>query len=310
MKSLPRPFAALLVVLLASSLSCATTGPPSPPSQPAAREALDPSLRLFYDALVDYGDWTLIEPYGYVFRPAINNPDWQPYEDGFWSPTDSYGWVWISAEPFGWATYHYGTWFYDRFQGWVWLPGADWGPAWVAWEQSDNYVGWAPAAQNGGQFVPTGPFVYAPISSLGNTQVRAAIVKKDQLGAEANRLESATNPEPREGVTVPLGPSIVRLERRLGVTLQRTRIEDVLPSGTPTRSTQRGSAGAAGNPLIETTRRAGEDQARQARVLTERPAHAPAKLPMLRLGKDSAGPRKNPLTRGARDSTAADSTRK
>jgi len=159
MKSLPRRFAVLLVALLASPLSCATSGGPPPPSQPVARATLAPPLRVFYDALIDYGDWILIEPYGYVFRPAINQTDWRPYNDGFWAPTDSYGWVWISAEPFGWATYHYGTWFYDRFQRWVWLPGLDWGPAWVAWEESNDYVGWAPAQYRGGEMVPTGPFV-------------------------------------------------------------------------------------------------------------------------------------------------------
>ena len=52
----------------------------------------------------DDGDWTLIEPYGYVFRPHVNFVAWSPYQYGFWAPSDVYGWVWISAEPFGWAT--------------------------------------------------------------------------------------------------------------------------------------------------------------------------------------------------------------
>src|SRR5262245_61087896 len=96
---------------------------------PVARQALRPEYRLFYDALVDYGDWVLIEPYGYAFRPRVAVDLWDPYSDGFWSPTDIYGWVWMSAEPFGWATYHYGRWFRDDYQGWVWVPGLDWAPA-------------------------------------------------------------------------------------------------------------------------------------------------------------------------------------
>ena len=36
----------------------------------------------------DYGDWVLIEPYGYVFRPRVGFDTWHPYWDGFWAPTD------------------------------------------------------------------------------------------------------------------------------------------------------------------------------------------------------------------------------
>src|SRR5439155_7247046 len=115
---------------LASTLSCAVGGVVSDaPSMPAARAALRPEFRIFYDALVDYGDWVLIEPYGFVFRPKVDFATFHPYADGFWAPSDSWGWVWISAEPFGWATYHYGNWFWDRYQGWVWSPGPNWGPA-------------------------------------------------------------------------------------------------------------------------------------------------------------------------------------
>ena len=117
---------------------------PLPESMPAARAGLQPEYRLFYDALQDYGDWTLIEPFGYVFRPYGNVEGWRPYQYGYWAPSDVYGWVWISAEPYGWATYHYGEWLYDRYQGWVWIPGLDWAPAWVSWEETPDYIGWAP----------------------------------------------------------------------------------------------------------------------------------------------------------------------
>jgi hypothetical protein len=119
------PALAAGVLLALLQLSCATTGmTPDPVSMPAARAGLRPQYRVFYDELVDYGDWILIEPYGFVFRPRTRFNSWSPYYDGFWSPSDNYGWVWVSAEPYGWATYHYGRWLNDDYQGWVWVPGA------------------------------------------------------------------------------------------------------------------------------------------------------------------------------------------
>ena len=65
-----------LVAALAVALGvagCATTGFQAvPPTMPAAKAGLPPEFRIFYDALEDYGDWTLIEPYGYVFRPRVS----------------------------------------------------------------------------------------------------------------------------------------------------------------------------------------------------------------------------------------------
>jgi len=107
--------------------------PYSPPPQDPARIGLQPMYRPFFDELKDDGDWTLIEPYGWCFRPRVNFVAWRPYVDGWWEPSDYYGWVWTSTEPFGAITYHYGAWFYDEYQGWVWEPGLIWGPAWVAW---------------------------------------------------------------------------------------------------------------------------------------------------------------------------------
>src|SRR5262245_52948346 len=64
------------IVIAACGLSlpsCAASvgGLESAPAMPAARAGLRPEYRVFYDALTDYGDWTVVEPYGYVFRPAV-----------------------------------------------------------------------------------------------------------------------------------------------------------------------------------------------------------------------------------------------
>jgi hypothetical protein len=269
-------------------LSCAAGNlTPVRESMPAARAALRPEFRLFYDALQDYGDWTLIEPYGYVFRPSVNFVAWRPYDDGFWAPSDLYGWVWISAEPFGWATYHYGQWFYDRFQGWVWMPGVDWGPAWVDWQQAGDYVGWTPLVSRTTAMgtVPNGAYRYVAVADLGSTNLSTRIHPATDLG---DRL---TNPAPienfvrRDGVTFNRGPDIAAVERKAGP-LGRARIQDALKSpvaGAP-RSEAGGTSSSAstGTEESELVRRAAEAAARAARTLTEQDARPPDVIMVVR----------------------------
>lgn len=112
-----------------------------------------PSFDYFYNALQDQGQWVQVEGYGYCWLPdvAANNPDWQPYTDGYWAYTDA-GWTWVSYEDFGWITYHYGRWAQVEDLGWVWVPDYEWAPAWVSWRTTneegegagDGYIGWAP----------------------------------------------------------------------------------------------------------------------------------------------------------------------
>jgi hypothetical protein len=112
-------------------------------AQDAAEDALaEQSVDFFYDALDPYGDWVNVEGRGYCWHPRVL-PGWRPYTDGGWVFTD-YGWTWRSNEPFGWAVYHYGRWTRAPRLGWIWVPGTEWGPAWVSWRNSSDYVGWAP----------------------------------------------------------------------------------------------------------------------------------------------------------------------
>lgn len=101
--------------------------------------------QIFFAELGRFGDWFETNEYGFVWQPAALNtdPGWRPYTRGRWLNSDQ-GWTWLSDEPFGWAVYHYGRWVLLANQGWVWVPGDDWGPAWVSWRQSDEYLGWAP----------------------------------------------------------------------------------------------------------------------------------------------------------------------
>jgi uncharacterized protein YraI len=108
----------------------------------------------FYGPLRPYGDWVWFQGQ-YVWVPTRVDRGWQPYTMGRWAYTRPYGWMWVSNEPFGWATYHYGRWGYSRRMGWFWVPGNRWGPAWVSWRQTDDYLAWAP--------LPPGPSEYASI---------------------------------------------------------------------------------------------------------------------------------------------------
>ena len=136
--------------------------------------------QFFYDRLQAYGDWVWLQGQ-YVWVPANVDRQWRPYTYGRWVYTDHYGWMWTSDEPFGWAAYHYGRWGFSNQVGWFWVPGSRWGPAWVSWRSSDNYLAWAPLPPSYDedvsinirvetvpdyywQVVPTGAFVSADLS--------------------------------------------------------------------------------------------------------------------------------------------------
>jgi len=307
-----------LVIVLALGLSagCATVGlTPAPATQPVARQALLPEYRVFYDALIDYGDWILIEPYGFVFRPRVSWNQWQPFEDGFWAPTDTYGWVWISAEPFGWATYHYGQWIYDGFQGWVWTPGVEWMPGSVSWYVAGDYVGWSPlsarVAGDPGAAVPDAATHFARIGALGTTDLRSQIVSRAQLGVAASSVQRIRNVATVDGTTIDRGPSLEMVEQVTGP-LMRARVEDLVPrdlghriAGPPTRAALPGRATAAAGDsakadrdAIDATQRAAERAAIEARQLLDRRGAAPPTLRLVR-----------PVVRRPDDAAAADSTR-
>jgi hypothetical protein len=119
----------------------ALTFPPA--ATPASAQAAA-SVSLFYGELAPHGRWFQHARWGWAWFPATVGADWRPYSQGQWAWTEENGWYWISDEPFGWAVYHYGRWAYDAEYGWIWIPGSTWGPAWVAFRESDDYVGWAP----------------------------------------------------------------------------------------------------------------------------------------------------------------------
>ncbi len=95
-----------------------------------------------------YGTWVVVHPYGRVWRPRVII-GWRPYLCGYWFWDISFGWLWVSFEPWGFLPYHYGHWVWCSGYGWVWSPGRRWSPGWVVWIQDGPYIGWAPAGPGG-----------------------------------------------------------------------------------------------------------------------------------------------------------------
>ena len=295
-----------------SALSCATAGyTPTETSMPAARAGLPPEYRFFYDAMADYGDWILIEPYGWVFQPRVNFVAWRPYQYGFWAPSDIFGWTWISTEPFGWATYHYGQWMYDRFQGWVWIPGLDWGPAWVAWEQGDGYVGWAPLMPNATYWdaVPGGPFLFVPSSQLAATDLSQHVQKAEDLRTQIGRLSPVQNPGEHDGVRFNRGPRFQDIERSIGAPLRRVQIDErnpVIPTAVGrTRPTPGTRPMPGARPAAEDSgaamRRAAEDASREARDISDSKAQTPERVQVVRPLPRKLPHGRPPISRPGRD---------
>ncbi|HEX5030043.1 MAG TPA: DUF6600 domain-containing protein [Candidatus Eisenbacteria bacterium] len=133
---------ALLLGLTVALVGCAATNYEQYPDS-APYDDSDADYGYFYDALSPYGAWYQVDPYGWVWTPYDVPAGWRPYTDGQWLST-SYGWTWLSDDPWGWATYHYGRWTWDSYYGWLWVPGNVWAPAWVAWRYGDGWIGWAP----------------------------------------------------------------------------------------------------------------------------------------------------------------------
>ncbi|MEO8352100.1 MAG: DUF6600 domain-containing protein [Chthoniobacteraceae bacterium] len=200
----------------------------------------------FYDALDPYGDWVQTDRYGYVFRPRTTGSGWRPYTDGSWVRSE-YGWTWRSNEPFGWATYHYGRWAQLPRTGWVWVPGSEWGPAWVSWRKSDDYVGWAPLppdawSANGftaavDSYFDIGPGLYAflRVGDFGEPSYVGRVVEPSQNVAIINQTVNVTNVTYKKvknvNTIVNEGPDIAVINKRSRNAVKRVNVNRVAIGG-------------------------------------------------------------------------------
>lgn len=279
----------------------AVTPPPAANRDPA-RIGLPRIYRPFVDALEGSGDWVLIEPFGWVFRPDVNTVAWRPYRDGTWEPSDAYGWIWNGTDEFSWITDHYGSWFLDRFQGWVWQPGPVWGPAWVAWVAVGDHVGWAPLAPEGytgWDDVPGGAFLF----------VRAQQFDLEN-GAMQARLASEIPVDDAE--PTPVGSEVVVEGRRLiiGPSVERLRSMGGMPRTRDTAEPRRFELDTTAQaPALEARLRAAVSAGRREWAARGAKGAAPAPRWDGSRGRTSAPPPKARVTPLGAPKGAADSTR-
>ncbi|HEV7507617.1 MAG TPA: DUF6600 domain-containing protein [Thermoanaerobaculia bacterium] len=188
----------------------------------------------FYDDLATYGNWVERPSYGWAWRPHTVASSWRPYQAGHWVSTDE-GWTWISDEPYGWATYHYGRWYNDPDYGWEWIPGNQWAPAWVAWQEGGDYVGWAPLPpsvdfREGIELnVSLGPdaYVFVPERQFLAPRLNAYFVPR----AECTRIFPSTRNITRynnvNNRVFNQGVPVDRLQRVVGRSVPRYQIADL-----------------------------------------------------------------------------------
>ncbi|MBK9798055.1 MAG: FecR domain-containing protein [Holophagaceae bacterium] len=100
-------------------------------------------LRYYADELDGHGRWVHSDEFGWVWQPAGVAEDWRPYYQGRWAPYSG-GMTWVSEEPWAYVAYHHGRWHWGVGLGWCWIPGIHYSPAWVAWNNTPGYYGWAP----------------------------------------------------------------------------------------------------------------------------------------------------------------------
>ncbi|GLH74812.1 hypothetical protein GETHLI_33140 [Geothrix limicola] len=100
-------------------------------------------IRYYADDLDNHGRWINSDEFGWVWQPNGVAEDWRPYYEGRWAPYAG-GMTWVSDEPWGYIAYHHGRWHWSVGVGWCWIPGVYYSPAWVAWNHTPGYCGWAP----------------------------------------------------------------------------------------------------------------------------------------------------------------------
>jgi hypothetical protein len=205
---------------------------------PAARADVELSVDFFYDQLGEFGTWRDVGDYGYCWHPNDVDDDWRPYRDGRWLYTDA-GWTWDSEEPYGWAVYHYGRWARVRGVGWVWVPDTEWGPAWVSWRRSPDYVGWAPLPPEArfrrhdgfhawvDSYFDIGPvsFNFVTARNFGAPRLREVVVEPRQNLTIINRTTNITNITYVNNVVVNQGPDFDRASQESATPFRRLRLD-------------------------------------------------------------------------------------
>jgi len=140
---------------------------------------LPDELRVYAYEFDTNGKWVYTVRYGYVWVPTVYvRTEWVPYRYGRWVWRGG-NYVWISYEPWGWVPYHYGRWTFSVSIGWFWVPppggAVYWGPGFVGWIWTPEYVAWVPLAP---EDVYYGYGYYGPRSvNIIHVDIRKTVIK-------------------------------------------------------------------------------------------------------------------------------------
>ncbi len=88
-----------------------------------------------YSDLNYYGAYSNVPGYGMMWQPYFTGIGWDPFMDGAWSFYPGYGYMFVSAYPWGWMPYRYGNWIFVPGFGWMWQPGV-----WNTWVTVPRYT--------------------------------------------------------------------------------------------------------------------------------------------------------------------------
>lgn len=92
-----------------------------------------------YSDLNYYGAYSNLPGYGMLWQPYFTGAGWDPFMDGAWSWYPGFGFMFVSAYPWGWMPYYYGNWMFVPGFGWGWQPGG-----WGGWSGVPRFTGSLP----------------------------------------------------------------------------------------------------------------------------------------------------------------------
>jgi hypothetical protein len=155
--------------------------------------------------------------------------------------------MWVSDYDWGWAAFHYGRWIQLDGYIWAWVPDVVWGPAWVAWRYTDDYVGWAPLAPGAYWYpdygldvtitLPYSYWVFVPGPRLLDVHVYRHVVPRGHTNRIYYGSRPATVYRVSRGVPVCVGVDVRVVTRWTGAPVRQVNVH---VGASPGRTVYRG----------------------------------------------------------------------
>src|SRR5262249_48307522 len=107
------------------------------------------------------------------------------------------------------------------------IPGDQWGPSWVSWRASDDYVGWAPLPPGGYDVsVASADFVFVPEGRFLAPRVVNYIAPFDRVNAIYPRTRTFNNYRFANNRVFNAGVPVDRIQRAIGRPVPRFQVAD------------------------------------------------------------------------------------